>query len=185
MIAVGQILRPARLVRGLSLREVAARLGYSDVDRGIRRLSLVEATGLIREDLLARLLEVLGLDLVEFESAVEEAGRADEPFIVEQPPQSWTGSLWAGMTCPHPLAGRLGPVSDPSQPAHAGTLAGRHRLDRVRGRLGEVDHVERDQAAVQVQLADQRPLAHAAGPAEGVIHLHGPMPSRFCPATLT
>lgn len=88
MIAVGQILRATRLARNLSLREVASRLGYTDVDRGIRRLVLVEATGLIREDLLVRLLEVLGLDLCEFLEAVDEAGRADEPFIVDQPPKS-------------------------------------------------------------------------------------------------
>lgn len=45
MIAVGQILRATRLARSLSLREVASRLGYTDVDRGIRRLILAGAGG--------------------------------------------------------------------------------------------------------------------------------------------
>lgn len=85
MTAVGQILRAARLARGLSLRDVASRLGYRDVDKGIRRLILTEATGLITEHLLARLLVALGLDPDEFRAAVEDAGRADEPIIVEEP----------------------------------------------------------------------------------------------------
>jgi transcriptional regulator with XRE-family HTH domain len=77
MIAVGQLLRAARLARGLSREVVATRLGYRNIVKGVRRVAVAEATGAISEGLLARLLEVLGLDLAAFEQAVEEASHQD------------------------------------------------------------------------------------------------------------
>lgn len=67
MKEVGRILRQARLAHGLSLEEVARRLGYRPRRKGVRRLMVIEATGQVHEDLLLRLLDVLSFDLTDFE----------------------------------------------------------------------------------------------------------------------
>ncbi len=69
MKVIGQLLRSVREARGLGREEVARQLGYRDIRKGVRRLQFVEATGHIKEDLLVRLLEVLGIDWADFDEA--------------------------------------------------------------------------------------------------------------------
>ncbi|MCE9566997.1 MAG: hypothetical protein K8U57_33765 [Planctomycetes bacterium] len=68
---IGRILRAVREARGLSRQQVARRLGYGSVRKGVRRLALIEATGAVKSDLLVMLLEVLQLDLACFEDMAE------------------------------------------------------------------------------------------------------------------
>jgi transcriptional regulator with XRE-family HTH domain len=68
MKRLGDFLKAVRLARGLTLPQVARRLGYGNIRKGVNRLRLFEATGAIKEDLLLAVLDVLGVDL----AAVEE-----------------------------------------------------------------------------------------------------------------
>jgi transcriptional regulator with XRE-family HTH domain len=78
MKEVGRILRQVRLTHNLSLAEVARRLGYRPRRKGVRRLMVIEATGQVNEDLLLRLLEVLGIDLAEFEELMSRLRQQGE-----------------------------------------------------------------------------------------------------------
>jgi transcriptional regulator with XRE-family HTH domain len=71
MKLLGPLLRALREARGLSFEEVARRLRYRDLRKGVRRLKTVEATGQVKNDLLLRLLEVLGIDLADFEDILD------------------------------------------------------------------------------------------------------------------
>jgi hypothetical protein len=59
---LGRYFRARRLELGLSLGEVARRLGYSNITKGARRIQQLEDVGECTRDLLDRLLGVLGVD---------------------------------------------------------------------------------------------------------------------------
>ncbi len=68
---IGRVLRAVREARGLSRQQVARRLGYGSVRKGVNRLAVIEATGQVKCDLLTNLLDVLNLDLATFEDLAE------------------------------------------------------------------------------------------------------------------
>jgi transcriptional regulator with XRE-family HTH domain len=68
---LGQLLRQARQGQGLGLEQVACRLGYRNVTKGVRKLKVIEATGTVSDDLLVKLAEVLGIDWVVLEEVID------------------------------------------------------------------------------------------------------------------
>ncbi len=69
---IGRVLQAVREARCLSREAVAGRLRYGCVRKGIQRLTIIEATGRVKSDLLVNLLEVLSLDLLAFEDMAEQ-----------------------------------------------------------------------------------------------------------------
>jgi transcriptional regulator with XRE-family HTH domain len=58
---LGSFFRTARLERGLSLEQLAGTLGYRNARKTARRIGRFECDGIIKEELLARLAEALGI----------------------------------------------------------------------------------------------------------------------------
>lgn len=72
MNPIGRILRAVREARCLSREQVARRLGYGSTRKGVQKLIVIEATGVVKTDVLMNLLEVLELDLATFEDMTEQ-----------------------------------------------------------------------------------------------------------------
>jgi transcriptional regulator with XRE-family HTH domain len=70
MKAWGELLRSRRELQGMTVEDMARLLGYRDVKKGMRRVLTVEATGVVREDLLLKMAEVLGLDWADLEEVL-------------------------------------------------------------------------------------------------------------------
>lgn len=71
MTYIGRILQAVREARGMTRIEVARRLGYGSTRKGMQKLTIIEATGRVRDELLVNLLDVLHLDLGCFEVLCE------------------------------------------------------------------------------------------------------------------
>jgi transcriptional regulator with XRE-family HTH domain len=70
MKAWGELLRRRRELQGVTVEDMARLLGYRDTKKGMRRVLTVEATGVVREDLLLKMAEVLGLDWADLEEVL-------------------------------------------------------------------------------------------------------------------
>ena len=71
MNTVGRILRAIREARCLSHEQVARRMGCKNVQKVSRKLRVAEVTGVIKDDMLMGVLEVLDVDLATFEEMTE------------------------------------------------------------------------------------------------------------------
>ncbi|MBY0230909.1 MAG: helix-turn-helix transcriptional regulator [Gemmataceae bacterium] len=65
MMQLARLIREAREARGLDAEQVAVRMGYRDILKGRRKIMTAEATGVVPEETLVRLAEVLDLDWCE------------------------------------------------------------------------------------------------------------------------
>jgi ribosome-binding protein aMBF1 (putative translation factor) len=70
---IGQLLREARQANGLNLEQVASRIGYRNTKKGVHKLMAIEATGVVRDETLVRLVEVLQLDWCEVQDMLLSA----------------------------------------------------------------------------------------------------------------
>lgn len=77
---LGRSFRARRLELGLSLGEVARRLGYTNLTKGARRIQQLEDVGECTRDLLDRLLAILGVDV----SVVQELVARDRATYVSE-----------------------------------------------------------------------------------------------------
>lgn len=59
---LGNMFENARRERGLSRQALAARLGYTNVNKGARRLERLERDGIEPDDFVVRVARVLGID---------------------------------------------------------------------------------------------------------------------------
>jgi len=59
---LGEFFKNRRLEKGLGFGHLARTVGYRNVTKGARKIQLLEQRGIIREDLLLKLVEVLGID---------------------------------------------------------------------------------------------------------------------------
>jgi transcriptional regulator with XRE-family HTH domain len=59
---LGDFLRVERFKQGLSLGELARLVGYRNINKGIRRITALERTGMTKPDLLVNVAEALNLD---------------------------------------------------------------------------------------------------------------------------
>jgi hypothetical protein len=80
MEPLGDLLRRCREARCLSLDAVARLLGHKDRVKAVRKLMWVEATGIVRDDLLVELALVLGLDWALLEEVVHALRAAEGHF---------------------------------------------------------------------------------------------------------
>ncbi len=69
---LGNFFRDRRDEFGLTLGELARTLGYRNVTRGVRRIFHLEREGTIKEDLLIKLAEALGIELPTVERLIDE-----------------------------------------------------------------------------------------------------------------
>lgn len=59
---LGEYIRQVRLSKGLSLRQLAEKIGYRNLNRGIRRINKLEQNGILpAPSVLGRLVKVLGI----------------------------------------------------------------------------------------------------------------------------
>jgi hypothetical protein len=70
MKMLGQLLRQSREGQGLGLEQVACCLGYRNVAKGVRKLKVIEATGVVCDETLVRLADVLGIDWAGLEEII-------------------------------------------------------------------------------------------------------------------
>ena len=71
MQPLGQLLRQAREANRMGLEQVARKLGYKNAAKGVRKLKVIEATGIVSDESLVRLADVLGLDWALLEDVIE------------------------------------------------------------------------------------------------------------------
>ncbi|MEO2091950.1 MAG: hypothetical protein ABGY75_21055 [Gemmataceae bacterium] len=71
MKILGQLLRQAREANRMGLEQVARKLGYRNVAKGVRKLKVIEATGTVNDEILVRLADVLGIDWALLEDVIE------------------------------------------------------------------------------------------------------------------
>lgn len=71
MVLLGQLLRQAREANHMGLEQVACKLGYKNVAKGVRKLKVIEATGSVRDETIVRLADVLGIDWAMLEDVIE------------------------------------------------------------------------------------------------------------------
>jgi hypothetical protein len=71
MKILGQLLRQAREANCMGLEQVARKLGYKNVVKGVRKLKVVEATGTVNDEILVRLADTLGIDWALLEDVIE------------------------------------------------------------------------------------------------------------------
>lgn len=62
MKMLGQLLRQAREANCMGPEQVARKVGYKNVRKGVRKLKVIEATGMVNDETLVRLADALGLD---------------------------------------------------------------------------------------------------------------------------
>jgi hypothetical protein len=87
---LGQFFNEKRVSQGLSLGRLARLVGYRNVSKGANRISRFEHEGTVTEDLLAALVDALGIDLQTVEALIEqdrqEHLRAWEAWVSEPVP---------------------------------------------------------------------------------------------------
>jgi transcriptional regulator with XRE-family HTH domain len=87
---LGNYFHEQRLQQGLSLGELARKVGYRNVSKGANRIARFEREGRVTEDLLATLAEALGIDLQTVEALIDqdrqEHLRAWEEWVSEPVP---------------------------------------------------------------------------------------------------
>ena len=71
MVLLGQLLRQAREANRMGLEQVARKLGYRNVAKGVRKLKVIEATGNVNDEILVRLADTLGIDWALLEDVIE------------------------------------------------------------------------------------------------------------------
>jgi len=71
MNTVGRVLKAIREARCLSLPQLAQAIGYRNLQKGVRKLMIAEATGKIEDDVLVSVLEVVGVDPFTFDEMTE------------------------------------------------------------------------------------------------------------------
>lgn len=71
MVPLGQLLRQAREANQMGLEQVARKLGYRNVVKGVRKLTVIEATGTVSDETLVRLADVLGIDWALLEDVLD------------------------------------------------------------------------------------------------------------------
>ena len=69
---LGTFFRQQRLQQGLTLGQLARLVGYKNIGKGANKITRFEATGVVKEDLLIALAEVLGIDLAQIEELMEQ-----------------------------------------------------------------------------------------------------------------
>lgn len=69
---LGTFCRDRREELGLTLGELARMLGYRNVNKGVRRILQLEREGTVKEDLLVKLAEALGIDLPTIERLMDQ-----------------------------------------------------------------------------------------------------------------
>lgn len=71
--------RTVRQARGLTMRDLAVLVGYRDSRKIAGRIGWFEQTGSIKEELLARLADALGIEYPTVEPLLAEGGRETSP----------------------------------------------------------------------------------------------------------
>ena len=61
LLHTGRHIKTVRTQRGIRLSELARLLGYGNINRGVQRLHVFESEGIITEELLAKVVQVLGI----------------------------------------------------------------------------------------------------------------------------
>ena len=61
LLQVGKHIKTIRTQQGIRLSEMARLLGYGNINRGVQRLHIFESEGIITEELLKKIVEVLGV----------------------------------------------------------------------------------------------------------------------------
>jgi hypothetical protein len=61
MSHLGTYLRTRRVERGLSLGQLAKLVGYRNISKGAKRLTRLESEGVASDDLLARVVDAVGV----------------------------------------------------------------------------------------------------------------------------
>lgn len=61
LLQVGKHIKTLRCQRGIRLSELAHLAGYGNINRGVQRLHIFESEGIITEELLQKVVEVLGI----------------------------------------------------------------------------------------------------------------------------
>jgi len=77
MKILGQLLRQAREANNMKRGDVAHKLGYRNVGKGVRKLTVIEFTGVVNDETLVRLADVLGIDWATLEEVIECLRRED------------------------------------------------------------------------------------------------------------
>lgn len=71
MKMLGQLLRQAREANNMTQEQVARKLGYKNIIKGVRKLTVIEATGIVNDEILVRLADTLGIDWALLEDVIE------------------------------------------------------------------------------------------------------------------
>jgi len=69
---LGNYFRDRRSKHGYSLGQLARLAGYKNVSKGANKIARFEAAGVVKEELLAALADVLGIDLEQIEQLAEQ-----------------------------------------------------------------------------------------------------------------
>ncbi len=109
---LGTFFRQHRLKHSLSLGQLAGLIGYKNVSKGANKITRFEATGVVKEDLLIALAEVLGIDLAQIEELAEqdrqERLRAWETWVNQPVPMQMIVRLRATVYASKPLPPEIG-----------------------------------------------------------------------------
>jgi hypothetical protein len=129
MTNLGAFIRAERKRRGLTLGQLARQVGYRNLAKGTRRLSCLEQTGTARADLLAHVVDTLGLNWTMVERLAEEDRqerlREWEAWVNEPVPMCLVVRLMAGV---YARQGLPAEVTTPEKAeAWACTFARQHR----------------------------------------------------------
>lgn len=71
MKLLGQLLRQAREANRMGPEQVARKVGYRNIRKGVRKLKVIEATGVVPDETLVRLADALGLDWALLEDVLD------------------------------------------------------------------------------------------------------------------
>jgi len=69
---LGNYFRQQRIEQGVPLQELARKVGYKNVSKGANRIVAFEKAGMVKDELLINLAEVLGIDLPKIEELMDQ-----------------------------------------------------------------------------------------------------------------
>jgi transcriptional regulator with XRE-family HTH domain len=72
LLQTGRHIKTIRTQRGIRLSELARLLGYGNINRGVQRLHVFESEGIITEELLKKVVEVLGVPAEDLKRLIEK-----------------------------------------------------------------------------------------------------------------
>jgi len=115
--------RQIRLLKGLKLGQLARLVGYANISKGANRINAFEHSGIVHQELLSKLAEVLGIDHQTVEKLAEDDRRQ---FFAEW--NAWANEpikpylvirLMAAIYCPHELPEEIQSVEEAEEYAQS------------------------------------------------------------------